>query len=86
MPRYRGLVRSSRRERFYREVHDDRQADGGKLTQVEKQQVNQQQNHLSNEIHQDKTNADAAHYGNNEVGQRRENQQDRIAQGFAADL
>ena len=64
-----------------REVHDDRQADGGKLTQSEKQQVNQQQNHLSNEIHQDKTNANTAHYGNNEVGQRRENQQDRIAQG-----
>jgi len=33
-----------------REVHDDRQADGGKLTQTERQQVNQQQNHLSNEI------------------------------------
>jgi len=64
-----------------REVHDDRQADGGKLTQAEKQQVNQQQNHLSNEIHQDKTNANTAHYGNNEVGQRRQNQQDRIAQG-----
>jgi hypothetical protein len=64
-----------------REVRDDRQADGGKLTQGEKQQVNQQQNHLSNEIHQDKTNANVAKYGNNQVGQRRENQQDRIAQG-----
>jgi hypothetical protein len=63
------------------EIHDDRQADGGKLTQTEKQQVNQQQNHLSSEIHQDKTNANVAKYGNNEVGQRRENQQDRIAQG-----
>jgi hypothetical protein len=64
-----------------REVHDDRQADGGKLTQGEKQQVNQQQNHMSNEIYQDKHNANTAHYGNNEVGQRRQNQQDRIAQG-----
>jgi hypothetical protein len=64
-----------------REIRDDRQANGGTLTQTEKQQVNQQQNHLSNEIHQDKTNANTAHYGNNEVGQRRENQQDRIAQG-----
>ncbi|HZS70614.1 MAG TPA: hypothetical protein VFA13_02140, partial [Candidatus Acidoferrum sp.] len=27
-------------------------------------------------------NANTAHYGNNEVGQRRENQQDRIAQGI----
>ena len=64
-----------------REVRDDRQADGGKLTQAEKQQVNQQQNNLSNKIYQDKHNANTAHYGNNEVGQRRENQQDRIAQG-----
>jgi hypothetical protein len=64
-----------------REIHDDRQADGGKLTQAEKQQVNQQQNNLSNKIYQDKHNANTAHYGNNEVGQRRQNQQDRIAQG-----
>jgi hypothetical protein len=64
-----------------REIRDDRQADGGKLTQSEKQQVNRQQNNLSNKIYQDKHNANTAHYGNNEVGQRRENQQDRIAQG-----
>ncbi len=64
-----------------REIKDDRQADGGKLTSAEKQQVNQQQNNLSNKIYQDKHNANTAHYGNNEVGQRRENQQDRIAQG-----
>lgn len=64
-----------------REVRDDRQADGGKLTGAEKQQVNQQQNNLSNKIYQDKHNANTAHYGNSAVGQRRENQQDRIAQG-----
>ncbi len=64
-----------------REIRDDRQADGGKLTSTEKQQVNQQQNNLSNKIYNDKHNANTAHYGNNEVGQRRENQQDRIAQG-----
>ena len=64
-----------------REIRDDRQADGGKLTSAEKQQVNRQQNNLSNKIYQDKHNANAAHYGNNLVGQRRENQQDRIAQG-----
>jgi len=64
-----------------REIHDDRQANGGKLTQTEKQQVNQQQNNLSNQIHQDKNNANTAHYGNNEVGARRQLQQDRIAQG-----
>lgn len=64
-----------------REIRDDRQADGGKLTSAEKQQVNRQQNNLSNKIYQDKHNANTAHYGNNVVGQRRENQQDRIAQG-----
>ncbi len=65
-----------------REVKDDRSADNGKLTQQERQQVNRQQNHLSNSIYQDKHNANTAHYGNNEVGQRRENQQDRIANGI----
>jgi hypothetical protein len=64
-----------------REVRDDRQANGGTLTQTEKQQVNQQQNNLSNKVYQDKHNSNTAQYGNNEVGQRRENQQDRIAQG-----
>jgi hypothetical protein len=64
-----------------REIHDDRKADGGTLTRAERQQVNAQQNHLSNRIYADKHNADTAHYGNNEVGQRRENQQDRIANG-----
>jgi hypothetical protein len=64
-----------------REIRDDRQANGGKLTQTEHQQVNAQQNRLSNNIYADKHNATTAHYGNNEVGQRRENQQDRIANG-----
>jgi hypothetical protein len=65
-----------------REIKDDRQADGGKLTTQERQQVNKQQNNLSKSIYQDKHNANTAHYGNNEVGQRRENQQNRIAQGI----
>jgi len=64
-----------------REIHTDRQANGGKLTAGERQQVNTQQNHLSNRIYDDKHNANTAHYGNNEVGQRRQNQQDRIANG-----
>jgi hypothetical protein len=64
------------------ETRADRAANGGKLTQAEKQQINQQQNHLSKQIYQDKHNANTAHYGNNPVGQRRENQQDRIAQGI----
>jgi len=65
-----------------REIKDDRRANGGKLTSQERQQVNRQQNNLSRSIYNDKHNAAQAHFGNNEVGQRRENQQDRIAQGI----
>jgi hypothetical protein len=64
------------------ETKADRAANGGKLTAAEKAQINRQQNHLSKQIYQDKHNANTAHYGNNVVGQRRENQQDRIAQGI----
>lgn len=64
------------------ETRADRAANGGKLTAAEKQQVNQQQNQLSKQIYQDKHNAATQHYGNNKVDQRRENQQDRIAQGI----
>ena len=51
------------------------------LTAADRTALNQQQNQMSKQIYQDKHNANVAHYGNNEVGQRRENQQDRIAQG-----
>jgi hypothetical protein len=64
------------------ETRADRAANGGKLTSAEKTQINHQQNSLSKQIYTDKHNANTAHYGNNEVGQRRENQQDRIAQGI----
>jgi hypothetical protein len=60
----------------------DRAANGGKLTAAEKQQINKQQNQVSKQIYNDKHNANTAQYGNNKVGQRRENQQDRIAQGI----
>jgi hypothetical protein len=63
------------------ETRADRAANGGKLTAAEKSQVNQQQNQLSKQIYTDKHNANTAHYGNSAVGQRQENQQDRIAQG-----
>ena len=65
-----------------REIKKDRQANGGRLTPQERRQINRQQNRLSRSIYRDKHNAAQAHYGNNEVGQRRENQQDRIAQGI----
>lgn len=60
----------------------DRAADGGKLTAANRAQLNGEQNHLSNEIYADKHNAATAHYGAGEVGQRRLNQQDRIANGI----
>jgi hypothetical protein len=63
------------------ETRADRAANGGKLTAAEKAQVNQQQNQLSKQIYADKHNANTTHYGNSAVGQRQENQQDRIAQG-----
>ena len=65
-----------------KETRTDRAANGGKLTSAEKAQVNRQQNQVSRQIYADKHNANTAHYGNNKVGQRRENQQDRIAQGI----
>jgi len=64
------------------ETRADRAANGGKLTTAEKQQINKQQKQLSKQIYNDKHNANTAKYGNNKVGQRRENQQDRIAQGI----
>jgi len=64
------------------ETRADRAANGGKLTQSEKQQVNQQQNQLSKQIYNDKHNAATQNYGNSEVGQRQKNQQQRIAQGI----
>jgi hypothetical protein len=63
------------------ETKADRAANGGKLTSADKTQINKQQNQVSKQIYQDKHNATTAHYGNNAVGQRRENQQDRIANG-----
>jgi hypothetical protein len=63
------------------ETKADRAANGGNLTAAEKKQINGQQNQVSKQIYKDKHNANTQHYGNNKVDQRRENQQDRIAQG-----
>jgi len=65
-----------------KEIHNDRAANGGTLTPQERQQVNRQQNNLSRSIYDDKHNAATEHYGNNEVGARRDNQQQRIANGI----
>src|SRR5262249_23445795 len=65
-----------------KETAADRAAKGGKLTASEKKQNNKKPNQMSKQIYKDKQNANTAHYGDNKVGQRRENQQDRIAQGI----
>jgi len=65
-----------------KEEHTMRSEDDGHLTAADRTKLNNQQNHLSNRIYDDKHNANTAHYGNGEIGQRRENQQDRIAQGI----
>jgi hypothetical protein len=74
----------SKESAIHQEVKTDRSLNGGHLTNQEKQIVNGQQNQLSKQIYTDKHNAATQHYGNNEVGQRRENQQDRIANGIAS--
>ena len=66
------------------EVRTDRSLNGGHLTGQEKQTVNQQQNQMSRQIYADKHNAAVQKYGNDEVDARRENQQDRIANGIAS--
>ncbi len=62
------------------QVHDDREANGGHLTEQERQQINGEQNAASRQIY------DENHNGNtvkpNEVDDRMANQQDRTAQGL----
>jgi hypothetical protein len=65
-----------------KEERQMRAADNGKLTGADRAKLNRQQNSLSKQIYQDKHNANTAHYGNNRIGQREKNQQDRIAQGI----
>jgi hypothetical protein len=72
----------AREAKVNHEIKTDRHANGGRLTPQERRQVNRQQDRLSRSIYADKHDVGRAHYGNNAVGQRRENQQDRIAQGI----
>jgi hypothetical protein len=64
------------------ETRDMRAADDGHLTAADKAKLNQQQNKLSNNISKDTHNTATDHFGSGEVGQRKENQQDRIASGI----
>ena len=66
------------------EVHTDRTLNGGRLTGQERQTVNQQQNQMSKQIYADKHNAIQQPTPTTQVGARRENQQDRIANGVAS--
>lgn len=66
------------------QIHQDRAANGGRLTGQEKTQINREDNRLSQKIYSDKHNNTKPAFGNNEIGQRRENQQDRIANGIAS--
>ena len=53
----------------------------GPLTPAERATISQQQNQLSKDIYQDKHNAAVQPPAKGEINQRKENQQDRIAQG-----
>jgi len=65
-----------------KEEHTMRSEDDGHLTAADRAKLNHQQNRLSNQIYDDKHNAAVQHNGPGEIGQREENQQDRIAQGI----
>ena len=62
------------------QVHDDRQANGGKLTGAERQQINGEQNAASRQIYDEKHNANTVKP--NEVDDREANQQQRTAEGL----
>ena len=62
------------------QVHDDRAADGGKLTGRERQQINGEQNAASRQIYNEKHND--ATVKPNEVDNREANQQQRTANGL----
>jgi len=72
----------NRESNINKETNADRAANDGHLTGQEHNQINNQQNRVSNSIDADKHNTNNAHYGNNAVGQRRANQQQRIANGI----
>jgi hypothetical protein len=73
----------NKESKLNQEERDMRGEDNGHLTATDKAALTQQQNKLSNQIYQDKHNAATQNTDpKSEVGQRAENQQDRIAQGI----
>ena len=66
-------------------VKDMKQLNGGTLTNKDKAIVNHQQNELSRGIYSQKHDAQTQNTSpKTEIGQRKENQQDRIGQGIAS--
>jgi hypothetical protein len=63
-------------------IRKEKAENGGTLTPAEKAAVEKRQNNLSRQIYNEKHDAAKTHYGNNEVDQRRYNQQQRIANGI----
>jgi hypothetical protein len=68
--------------RLNHEVKDMRQDNGGTLTNKDRAIVNHQQNRLSRDIYKQKHDGQTQGTPTTEIGQRKENQQDRIAQGI----
>jgi hypothetical protein len=66
--------------RIDQQVHNDREANGGKLTGQERQQVNNEQNAASRQIYDEKHNGNTVKP--NEVDNREANQQQRTANGL----
>ena len=67
------------------EVKDMKELNGGTLTNKDKAIVNHQQNRLSRGIYSQKHDAQTQNTApKTEIGQRKENQQDRIGQGIAS--
>jgi WXXGXW repeat (2 copies) len=62
------------------QVHDDREANGGTLTNQERQQINGEQNAASRQIYNEKHNGNTV--APNEVDDREANQQQRTANGL----
>jgi hypothetical protein len=62
------------------QVHDDREANGGRLTGQERQQINGEQNAASRQIYNEKHNGNTV--TPNEVDDREANQQQRTANGL----
>src|SRR5271165_3745143 len=65
-----------------KEERNMKSLDNGKLTSADRSAIKQQQNGVSNQIYTDKHNAAVQPKANGPINDRKENQQDRIAQGI----